>query len=170
MGGPVTPGGDGNVYNPALYDYEEQMRLQAQIDAAAMQRLMEQLAAQRQTAAEQYETQLQIQRMANQAALDRTRGTVASSLANALMQHNVAQGQMTMDVARMAADPRSTVGFLEYLGHAGGGPSAISQNIAAGITPSPVWDYMPDMDGIPDYLQEWLDWLRDFLGGMGPGG
>lgn len=173
--GPVTTpgGGPADIGAPGWYDYEEQMRLQAQEDAAAMQRLMAQLAATSATSADQIAAQLEIQRMANEAGLERTRGTVAGSLAQALMTHNIAQGQLTMDVARLGADPRSTVGFLGYLGQAGGGATAISQNIAAGIEPSPVWEYMPETQGIPDYLQEWISWLREFLGGMGqplPGG
>jgi len=142
----------------------EQLRIQ---EAGAGERA--QLAASTQLAAAQASAaaQLEAQRIANQGALERLRGQLAGSLSEALMANDLDRANLTLDVAKLAADPRSSVGFLEYLGQAGGGPTAISQNLAAGITPSPVWDVMPETQGPSAETQRLLDILEGFIGSLG---
>jgi hypothetical protein len=111
--------------------------------------------------------QLEAQRIANQGALERLKGQLAESLSQALMTNDMNRANLTLSVAQLAADPRSSVGFMEYLGHAGGGPTAISQNLAAGITPSPVWDVMPETQGPSTQTQQWIDTLQNFIGSLG---
>lgn len=162
-----TGGQPAEWYNPAIYGFREAMELQQAGDIAALKRA--QLAASTQLSAAQAsaQAQLEAQRIANQGALERLRGQLAGSLSEALMQHDISRANLSLDVAQLGADPRSTVGFLEYLGQAGGGPTAISQNLAAGITPSPVWEYMPETQGPSAETQRWLDTLEGFVGNLG---
>jgi len=158
-------GGTSPVMNPQERQNQWDQALQAQDEAAALAR--QQVASAAQTGAAQIsaQAQLEAQRQADRAALERLRYQLGQDLATALMQNDQKMFERTMKITELAADPRSTVGFLEYLARSGGGPTAISQNVSAGITPSPVWDYVPLP---PDYgpeIQALIDQLRDFIGG-----
>ena len=165
----TAPGGGTQVdlFNQWLAEQQyalEQQRIQ---EAGASERA--QLAASTQLAAAQASAaaQLEAQRIANQGALERLKGQLAESLSQTLMTNDMNRANLTLSVAQLAADPRSSVGFMEYLGHAGGGPTAISQNLAAGITPSPVWDVMPETQGPSTQTQQWIDTLQNFIGSLG---
>jgi multidrug efflux pump subunit AcrA (membrane-fusion protein) len=175
---PITPSGGGDVvttsaggtvdvFNQWLAEQQYLLEQQARSEAAAMERA--QLAANTQLQATQAQAaaQLEAQRIANQGALERLKGQLAESLSQALMTNDMNRANLTLSVAQMAADPRSSVGFMEYLGHAGGGPTAISQNLAAGMTPSPVWEYMPETQGPSTQTQQWIDTLQKFIGSLG---
>jgi len=159
-----TGGIPASVMNPALYTFEQQLALQAAADQAALARTQLSVSAQQAAASTSAAAQLEAQRIANQGALERLKGQLAESLSQALMTNDMNRANLTLSVAQLAADPRSSVGFMEYLGHAGGGPTAISQNLAAGMTPSPVWDVMPQTQGPSAETQRWLDMLEGFIG------
>jgi hypothetical protein len=126
-----------------------------------------QLAANTQLAAAQASAaaQLQAQQEADRAALERLRYQLGNDLASALMANDQNMFQRTMDTAELAADPRSIVGFLEFLGRQGGGPTAMSQGLVAGMTPSPVWDVIPQTQGLSPEVQSLVDLLQGFIGG-----
>jgi hypothetical protein len=160
-------GGTVELMNPAERANQWTKELQAQQDAAAMARTQVSTSAQLAAATASAQAQLEAQREADRAALERLRYQLGTDLANALMTNDLNKAKLTMDVASLAADPRSTVGFLEYLGKAGGGPTAISQNVAAGIQPSPVWEYVPQTEGYSPEVQNLLDILKGFVGSLG---
>lgn len=160
----TTPGGQpAQAYNPALYEFEQSLALQQAADNAAMERAR--LAAQTQQAATAAQAQISAEQ--NRAMLERLRYQVGQSLQQALMSNDLNQAKLTMDVAQMAADPRSAVGFLEFLGQAGGGPTAISQQLAAGIEPSPVWEYFPETETMGPEAQRLYQTLEGFISGIG---
>jgi len=161
------PGGAGtsDVFNQFLAEMQynlEQTRIQEEAAGSRAQ-----LAANTQLAAAQAAAaaQLQAQQEADRAALERLRYQLGKDLASALMANDQNMFQRTMDTAELAADPRSIVGFLEYTAQAGGGPTALSQNLAAGLTPSPVWEYMPAATEMSPEIQQLIDLLQDFVGG-----
>ena len=160
-------GGTSDVFNQWLAEQQYLLEQQRVSEQGAMARA--QLSASTSLAAAQASAaaQLEAQREANRAALERLRYQLGTDLANALMTNDLNKARLTMDVASLAADPRSTVGFLEYLGKAGGGPTAISQNVAAGIQPSPVWEYVPQTEGYSPEVQNLLDILKGFVGSLG---
>jgi hypothetical protein len=158
-------GGTSQVYNADLVGHQYDIQLQQMADAAALARQQASSAAQTGAAQISAQAQLEAQREADRAALERLRYQLGQDLASALMTNDLNKAKLTMDVANMAADPRSTVGFLEYLAKAGGGPTAISQNVSAGITPSPVWDYIPQTQGFSPEVQSLIDQLQGFIGG-----
>jgi hypothetical protein len=140
------------------------MEQQKVIEAGSAERA--QIAANTQLAAAQAQAAatLQAQQDADRAALERLRYQLGNDLASALMTNDLNKAKLTIDVANLAADPRSTVGFLEYLGKQGGGPTALSQGLVAGQTPSPVWDVIPQTQGYSPEVQSLIDQLKGFIG------
>ena len=159
-----------DVFNQWLAEQQYLLEQQDRDNAAAMARA--QLAANTQLAAAQASAaaQLQAQQEADRAALERLRYQLGNDLASALMANDQNMFQRTMDTAELAADPRSIVGFLEFLGRQGGGPTAMSQGLVAGMTPSPVWDVIPQTQGLSPEVQSLVDLLQGFIGGGTPAG
>lgn len=161
------PGGAGTseVYNADLVGHQYDIQLQSMSDAAAMARTQASVSASLASAQASAQAQIEAQRLADAAALERLRYQLGNDLASALMQNDENMFHRTLDAAGLAADPRSTVGFLEYLAQQGGGPTAQSQNLAAGMTPSPVWDYLPQTQGLSPEIQALITTLQGFISG-----
>jgi hypothetical protein len=157
-------GGTSEVMNPQERQNQWSMEQQKVIEAGSAERA--QIAANTQLAAAQAQAAatLQAQQEADRAALERLRYQLGNDLASALMTNDLNKARETIDVANLAADPRSTVGFLEYLGKQGGGPTALSQGLVAGQTPSPVWDVIPQTQGYSPEVQSLIDQLKGFIG------
>lgn len=167
--GLVVTGSEGAGTSEVMSNFEANwtytLEQQAREDAAAMARQQYSSDTAAASAAATAQAQLEAQKESERGALERLRYQLGNDLASALMANDLSRAQLTLDVAGLAADPRSTVGFLEYLAHQGGGPTAVSQNLAAGMTPSPVWDYMPATEGYSPEVQALLTQLQGFIGG-----
>jgi hypothetical protein len=165
---PVVTGAGGAGTSTLGSNFEENwtytLEQQARENAAAMARQQYSSDTAAASAAATAQAQIEAQKEADRAALERLRYQLGEDLSSALMTYDLNKAQQTMDTAKLAADPRSIVGFLEYTAHQGGGPTAIGQNLAAGITPSPVWDYMPAQQGLSSELQGLIDQLKGFIG------
>ena len=173
-GGNVVTGPSGEdtsqAYNQFVLNWQYQQEEQRRENEAAMARTQASVSASLAAAQASAQAQLEAQREADRAALERLRYQLGNDLASALMANDQNMFQRTMDTAELAADPRSIVGFLEFLGRQGGGPTAMSQGLVAGMTPSPVWDVIPQTQGLSPEVQSLIDLLQGFIGGGAPAG
>ena len=126
---------------------------------------MAQLAGERDITGMDIASRERISQQEIEAAMERLRAQLGGTLVEALMTNDLDRAKLNLQVADLAADPRSTVGFLEYLGQQGGGATPISQGLTAGMTPSPVWEYFPQTKGFDPQTQGLLDYLTGLIRG-----